>query len=305
MSIDRGVPHYRTLAAAASNVAAAAALAAQDEHSDPQYHHGRWQRQSVDRFHDRSGSRLSRAADDDDVDENVLTALADSFHSERGHESGRKRVSWSTERGRRGGSIGHLQGQVLARSAVRPAQAGLTLEADGRVDSLDRGRSLQRDCDFGDEAELESVGTQRRRSRASASRRGASIVFLGAWALFGFGTFVGSQRGVVTPTGARVGQVLFGRALYTPHPTHVAFEDLPSVTPIDSDPVSINLEFAIPDDPPPTHDHPRPSKPSDERVIGRIFAWLCTTLYLTSRLPQIWKNVRNIISHLSSILIAW
>lgn len=27
-----------------------------------------------------------------------------------------------------------------------------------------------------------------------------------------------------------------------------------------------------------------------ERIIGRIFAWTCTTLYLTSRLPQIWKN---------------
>jgi hypothetical protein len=35
--------------------------------------------------------------------------------------------------------------------------------------------------------------------------------------------------------------------------------------------------------------------PSKDRVVGRIFAWLCTTLYLTSRLPQIWKNVS--ISH--------
>ena len=28
-----------------------------------------------------------------------------------------------------------------------------------------------------------------------------------------------------------------------------------------------------------------------ERFIGRAAAWLCTTLYLTSRLPQIWQNV--------------
>jgi hypothetical protein len=28
-----------------------------------------------------------------------------------------------------------------------------------------------------------------------------------------------------------------------------------------------------------------------QHVIGRISAWTCTTLYLTSRLPQIWKNV--------------
>lgn len=32
---------------------------------------------------------------------------------------------------------------------------------------------------------------------------------------------------------------------------------------------------------------------SNARVIGRIFAWASTTLYMTSRLPQIWKNVRE------------
>lgn len=30
-----------------------------------------------------------------------------------------------------------------------------------------------------------------------------------------------------------------------------------------------------------------------QRLIGRTFAWLCTILYLTSRLPQIWKNYRR------------
>ncbi|CAG8484652.1 6131_t:CDS:2 [Cetraspora pellucida] len=27
--------------------------------------------------------------------------------------------------------------------------------------------------------------------------------------------------------------------------------------------------------------------------IGRIFAWTCTVLYLTSRMPQIWKNYKR------------
>ncbi|GAA5940975.1 PQ-loop repeat-containing protein, partial [Sporobolomyces koalae] len=44
-----------------------------------------------------------------------------------------------------------------------------------------------------------------------------------------------------------------------------------------------------------------PSSPRDdttggtdwERVIGRVSAWLCTTAYLTSRLPQIWRNFRR------------
>lgn len=42
------------------------------------------------------------------------------------------------------------------------------------------------------------------------------------------------------------------------------------------------------------HDHPGPpidQPPDYKRIIGRISAWACTTLYLTSRLPQIWKNV--------------
>ncbi len=30
-----------------------------------------------------------------------------------------------------------------------------------------------------------------------------------------------------------------------------------------------------------------------QHLIGRISAWICTTLYLTSRLPQIWKNVSS------------
>ena len=44
-------------------------------------------------------------------------------------------------------------------------------------------------------------------------------------------------------------------------------------------------------------DHPTvPGLPDEmplfQRVVGRIAAWTCTTLYLTSRLPQIWMNVR-------------
>jgi hypothetical protein len=36
----------------------------------------------------------------------------------------------------------------------------------------------------------------------------------------------------------------------------------------------------------------QPLPPVDlERLVGRVAAWTCATLYLTSRLPQIWKNV--------------
>jgi hypothetical protein len=39
------------------------------------------------------------------------------------------------------------------------------------------------------------------------------------------------------------------------------------------------------------HEDPPPESPSFKRLFGRTSAWACTTLYLTSRLPQIWKNV--------------
>lgn len=42
---------------------------------------------------------------------------------------------------------------------------------------------------------------------------------------------------------------------------------------------------------PPHHGYP-PSGPIPwDRLLGRISAWTCTVLYLTSRMPQIWKNV--------------
>jgi hypothetical protein len=36
---------------------------------------------------------------------------------------------------------------------------------------------------------------------------------------------------------------------------------------------------------------PRPASEDDwDRIIGRIFAWTCCVLYMTSRIPQIWSN---------------
>ncbi|GAA5885497.1 hypothetical protein JCM6882_009644 [Rhodosporidiobolus microsporus] len=38
---------------------------------------------------------------------------------------------------------------------------------------------------------------------------------------------------------------------------------------------------------------PRPPGVDWERIIGRINAWACAALYLTSRLPQLWQNFRR------------
>ncbi|KAJ6547677.1 PQ loop repeat-domain-containing protein [Mycena capillaripes] len=262
--------HYRTLSVVAANVSAAAALAAHQH--DP--------RGSVDR---PSGSRVS-----DEVDDSALAAMADSFHSEGARSPTRKRVSWSTERyGKRGGSVGRAP---LSRSTFLPRHT----PADPMGDAVDRGRSLQREPDQGApvDAPVQS-GEQRRSSRAS--RRGASLVFLSLFALFGVGTWTGNGAGMLQGRGANVGRVL------TTVPVGFVPASAVAVT------VQTNLvDFARAKDDTPSHEphhDPTPSDPSNERVLGRIFAWLCTTLYLTSRLPQIWKNyVRKSVEGLSMFL---
>ncbi|KAE9409623.1 hypothetical protein BT96DRAFT_962232 [Gymnopus androsaceus JB14] len=280
MSVDRPSPRYRTLSAVASNVAAAAALAAQhDEHTAPR-RASRWPQSSRETFFDSSASRVSREdADGDDVDEGAFSALADSFHSEG--------VSWSTERHgrRRGNSVGRYP--ALTRSAFLPP----TSHIESNVDSLARGRSLQRDpervhLDTG----LPSVS---RNSRIN--KQGASMVFLGVFALFGLGSF-GSLKHVSTFTG----RVLAPRALDSSLDEFTSVEHTaPSlfIDEITSDHTLISI--------PPTIDfEPKVVNSDDqERIIGRIFAWVCTTLYLTSRLPQIWKNfVRKSVEGLSMYL---
>ncbi|KAF7338208.1 Lysosomal amino acid transporter 1 [Mycena venus] len=248
-----------------------------------QHHEGR---SSVDR---PSGSRVS----DDD---SAFAAMADSFHSEGARSPTRKRVSWSTERyGKRGGSVGRAP---LSRSAFLPPTR-LT-PAD---DSVDRGRSLQRDADAEgaapSDANAQAGGSNRRSSRAS--RRGASLVFLSLFALFGVGTWTGGRSSILP---SRLGHVLTAPVSYVPASPPTANAGVPLE--MMNQEQRIHFARAVPEDIPskePHHD-PIPSDPSmDERVLGRIFAWLCTTLYLTSRLPQIWKNyVRKSVEGLSMYL---
>ena len=130
-------------------------------------------------------------------------------------------------------------------------------------------------------------------------KRSAGIVFLsvGVGALFAFGTRMDASEVVGERSGSAVdmreGQVLgIGRR----HPPEVRetstihSDDAHTHTPF------VHILYANIDDElplPPHHRHERPERTREEkrRIIGRISAWTCTTLYLTSRLPQIWKNV--------------
>jgi hypothetical protein len=237
-------------------VAAAAALAAQ--HGDQLDHRRRRQRHGED----RERFAFEERSTENDADEEIPTAMTASFHSEGGRESGPKRVSWSTERhSRRGASVDHLAG--VSPSSGVPAPHQLT-STDSVIDPSGRGRTLEREADSGPH-----IHSASRDHRGSRSRR-TTMVFLSAWALFGIGTVAGVGRGTTADTNSSIGRVLAAKGIHMPTP------------------ISIVDSYML-------YDASLFTQQWSERVVGRIFAWLCTTLYLTSRLPQIWKNVRPLL----------
>ncbi|GLB34871.1 putative repeated motif containing protein [Lyophyllum shimeji] len=296
ISVERGAARYRTLSAVAANVAASAALAAQqDEQAD---HRRRWQVRSTDRFNDMSRVASSQdMAEGDDVDEDALAALSDSFHSEAGHESRRERLSWSIERyRRRSGSLGMMPSFIPAplTSAPLPIQS-----TDSLLDAAGRGRPLQRNLDDGIEIQPEMTNTRR-----SSRVRPPTMVFLSVWALFGIGTLAGARRGFITTPGSSMGQVLSVRSLGMAE--SAAFHHLSSRAATNPRDIRLFDERTSYADTPIYDSAFMMTDPLSERVIGRMFAWLCTTLYLTSRLPQIWKNyVRKSVEGLSMYLFVF
>lgn len=265
----------------------------------------RWHRTSLESPHSRPPTdRDPGLEEEDDVDEQALARLTESFHSELGPSSARrKHVSWSKER--RSGSLGRSRQSTVSAGANRLHQS-LHMTSPSvpseDVDFAQRGRPASRPST--EEPSSSTWSSQRRNSRAS--RKGAGMVFLGVWALFGVGTLANSGRGLPTSTALRIGRV-FARDEYAipgfvdniptavvdhPPKAHVT-------SPIDIHPLSSSHENDRHHDSP--HDPDEPSSPSTEYIIGRISAWICTTMYLTSRLPQIWKNV----SPLQMYAFAW
>ena len=289
LSLDRGstAPRYRALSNVAANVAAVAAFAAQQEHTR---RHGR-------RSHSiEPQSNMYDDDDDDDVSESALARLGDSFHSEGGRSARRKQVAWGFDSHPSPG----LASAGRSRPSSRvPAALQMFTPLDEPSDVIARGRPEVRAAELSeDNEEWRTASSQRRDSRVS--RKGATMVFMGVWALFGVGMFAGSGLPRPLTLVQRTGKVL-ARADIPLEPSTSTYADAI----IDSrlaDPIlsaqlagePTMLEF--------THlihsgatlseqAEPAPSAPSLEFIIGRISAWVCTTLYLTSRLPQIWKNV--------------
>lgn len=296
-SEDRG--RYRRLSVAAANVAATAAVAAtQQEAPSPRVLH-RLSRRSIDEAPEPVLSPVE-VSDDEEYDEEVLARLADSTQSEGGRS--RKHVSWNaTSQERRSGSLDPTIRQTLPprRSLRHPPQ--ITDSREGGSDI--RGRSQHREADTNDGwrgSENPTMPTSTRASGSRASRRSASLVFLSFWALFSVGTLVGNRSGLPSTSSVSVGRVLASADSRPPG----AF-DLPKAIRSEYEPEGSSWVEVLADiistngeDLP-----PQGEAPPIQQVIGRMSAWTCATLYLTSRLPQIWKNfVRKSVEGLSMYL---
>ncbi|KAI9446364.1 PQ loop repeat-domain-containing protein [Lactarius indigo] len=274
-SRERAPSRYRTLSAAAANVATAAAVLASQRNEPPTsgYVHTRWSRRSLDGLLDPN--RPAREGGSD-MDEDLLSTLTDSLYSER-----HRHVLWNKER--RAPSSHSRTG-----SRHIPASLQITSTIDD-IDASARGRTLQR-------SNLDENGSQRRRS-SRASRRGATMIFMGAWALFSIGTLSMNRYSAEIRSPLQPGRVLSQSNLFPPSSLSPTFthESLPLAT--------VGVEFDVPHLEHTSKGEQPARQPSLERVIGRISAWTCATLYLTSRLPQIWKNfVRKSVEGLSMIL---
>lgn len=164
-----------------------------------------------------------------------------------------RRISWSNDAANQG-----ARGPPMTRSTAPHSSHHQVADALTLSEPFGRGRSAYRDGP----PLHEQDPSQRRSSRAT--RHGANLVLMGACALFGFGALARLWHGDTT----------FSGKVLSPSSNFYA-----------SAIASRSLETPLPQ---PPHEGP-----SMERIFGRIFAWLCATLYLTSRLPQIWKNVSS------------
>ncbi|KAF8636680.1 hypothetical protein AX17_003486 [Amanita inopinata Kibby_2008] len=290
---ERTPSQYRTISAVAANVAAAAALVAQQDEQAQIRREAHRQRRNVDQSFD-----VTNIASVEENEEETHVKLTESYHSEGGRTSKRKRVSWSVERpGVRGGSVGphaaSLRPSVPSALSLNVTESP-TAEAPSGVGHQRPIRSA---------TEITNAPRLPSRRNSRASRRGASLVFLGIWALFGIGNYTNVGKHVSQPNHEQgIGKVLTAPLSIVPStiPTKPPSQALDRF----SEPETI-VVFGVRKASFQASDF-HLTKTSNEQFLGRIFAWLCTTLYLTSRLPQIWKNyVRKSVEGLSMSLFVF
>lgn len=135
------------------------------------------------------------------------------------------------------------------------------------------------------------------RSKSKSTRRSSSMVFFSIGLLVTFGKWSGAvkarsetgraweaSRTTISPIVSPVVWESYN------HPVPIYSSALPAILRLERRQANLTTSWPINRADEPDDDE---DEPVDwERVLGRASAWVCTTLYLTSRMPQIWKNVR-------------
>ncbi|KAG8853517.1 hypothetical protein FRB96_008119 [Tulasnella sp. 330] len=266
--------------------------------------------------------------EDEDGDE-VPAMMYESFRSEDGRGRGTSAVRRSVT------SLGssqpyaassafteHVQGQQpeMTSSGIRGRRPTRQFPESLQSVNTDLEQSLPDDENLstplathirGSTAATSSWSRSRERG---VSRKRATIVFLGVWTLFGIGGVVkiggadgGGWASVVKRSDEHVGRVWAGRGSPVVgsmrHGSSFLAGGFPRMRGVHPDGTVMLDNDADDSESHRPKPRPQPERPSTKQVIGRISSWMCTVLYLTSRLPQIWKNwIRKSVDGLSMTL---
>jgi len=223
--------------------------------------------------------------------------MMDSFHSDLSAQSRtssnhdieeRRKMSSSTQTLDRG--RGRNMRRDLVLTSPMPPSRTLEGEDEDRLDALPNtgtgvegverpgmGRSKSR-----------SLSVVRTQSGKGKGRRAAGVAFMSLGLIARFGGIAPRIEG--NDVGRVLGRNLEMERTTIRHPNPFLYG--PGV-PFETSNYYTTIE--LPEGTYKAHEHghedPGPESPSFKRLFGRTSAWACTTLYLTSRLPQIWKNV--------------
>lgn len=303
------------------HVAASGTVKARKSLSKPSINSLRLRLESMgDKGKEKEGAHRKERTTDDGEEDDEVTALTDSVYSEASvaTTSGGRRVSWSRGAShitmpRRLSEIEHVESPTgettptpgdsearqRSRSRGRPSRRSRlgTMSSYEGPATAEAGRSVVLHGTDGRSShaididlEAEQARERERASKSGSRKRSASIVFLsvGIGALFmasGGGGVLSRSTSLSTgdPTPLR-GEVLTWAA---------DVEEAPRIPSLDQ-PVFYSFQGDSEEDEQrkgrPRREQPPLTREQKRRIIGRISAWACTTLYLTSRLPQIWKN---------------
>jgi hypothetical protein len=219
--------------------------------------------------------------------------MMDSFHSELSAQSRtssnhdleeRRKMSSSTQTLDRG--RGRNMRRDLVLSSPMPPTRTLEGEDEDRLDALPNTNTEGIERPGMGRSKSRSLSVVRTQSGKGKGRRAAGVAFMSLGLIARFG-------GITPRREDGVGRVLErnmemgGTIIRHPNP----FLYGPNI----GETTNYYTTIDLPEGAYKAHDHghedPPPEPPSFKRLFGRTSAWACTTLYLTSRLPQIWKNV--------------